>query len=261
MINIEMTKCIGCGRCVNDCVRANIKLCKGKVIFGNDCILCGHCVAVCPMEAFTIPEFDMSDVEPYDPNRFRLDPDNLLYIIKARRSIRQYAKRKIEAEKLQRIVQAGRYTATGSNKQGCRFILVQDGLPEFKKIIWDGILTAKQQSDVSSGSMLYSLLERVDSQEQDVDYLFRNAPAALFVAAESTVDAAMAAQNMELTAIAQGLGVMYNGYLAYVSDANPVARQWLDVKEKPVQICMLAGYPSVSYERTAPRKMADVRWR
>jgi nitroreductase len=39
-----------------------------------------------------------------------------------------------------------------------------------------------------------------------MDYLFRNAPAVLYVAADSAVDAALAAQNMEMAAVAQGAG-------------------------------------------------------
>ncbi len=72
--------------------------------------------------------------------------------------------------------------------------------------------------------------------------------------------AALAAQNMEMAAIAQGLGVLYNGFLVYATGMNPDARAWLDIGDKPVQVCMLAGTPRVAYKRTAPRKAADVRW-
>jgi hypothetical protein len=66
---------------------------------------------------------------------------------------------------------------------------------------------------------------------------------------------------MELAAVSQGLGVMYNGFLAFATNMNPAVRTWLDIQDKSVQVCMLAGYPRVSYARTAPRRIADVRWR
>ena len=43
------------------------------------------------------------------------------------------------------------------------------------------------------------------------DYLFRNAPAVLFIASEANIDAGLAAQNMELMGVSLGLGFLYNG--------------------------------------------------
>ena len=66
---------------------------------------------------------------------------------------------------------------------------------------------------------------------------------------------------MELSAISQGLGFLYNGYLTRATNLNIEARNWLDLKDKPIAICMLAGYPNRHYQRTAPRRLADVRWK
>ena len=68
----------------------------------------------------------------------------------------------------------------------------------------------------------------------------------------------MAAQNMELAAVAQGLGVMYNGYMVRAANMVPGAAEWLQTMGRPVSACMLAGYPAVTYLRSAPRKEADV---
>ena len=46
----------------------------------------------------------------------------------------------------------------------------------------------------------------VDAQAGLQDFLFRNAPAVAFVAAERADDAGLAAQNMELVAASLGLG-------------------------------------------------------
>jgi Fe-S-cluster-containing hydrogenase component 2 len=55
MVNIEHEKCTGCGKCVNDCVADNLILKDGKSVCSGLCILCGHCVAICPFGAMTIP--------------------------------------------------------------------------------------------------------------------------------------------------------------------------------------------------------------
>ncbi len=201
------------------------------------------------------------DVEIIDKNRAYLDSGSFLHAVKARRSIRQYADRLVERDKLEYIVQAGRYTATGSNRQECRFVVVQDGLSTFKDIIWNGVAAAKDNPGDIPEQMLPALQRFLDMRAQGTDYLFRDAPAVIYVAAESAVNAALAAQNMEMAAVSQGLGMLYNGFLVRLAAGNPAALDWLDLKDKPVQVCMLVGYPRVTYQRTAPRRAADVRWR
>ena len=89
------------------------------------------------------------------------------------------------------------------------------------------------------------------------DFLFRNAPAVVYVAAERADDAGLAAQNMELMAAAQGLGVLFNGYLCRASEELPAVRAFLESDERPLQMCLLLGRPDVSYPRTAPRMSGD----
>ncbi len=261
MVNIDINRCTGCGNCVDDCVAGNIRLENGVATCINSCILCGHCVAICPSEAVSILQYDMADIEAFDKNRFKLDPDNLLHSIKLRRSIRQYAYRPLEREKLQQIAQAGRYTATAVNRQECRFIMVQDNLTEFKALIWGGIERSLKSTSAESTGALARFKEFVDLRSTGTDYLFRDAPVVLYIAANNAVDAALAAQNMELMALSLGIGALYNGFLVYAANESPEAQAWLGTQDKPIQICMLMGYPRVSYRRSAPRKPADVSWR
>ena len=115
MVTIEKDLCIGCGKCVKDCVAHNIILKDGKAEPKRDCFLCGHCVAVCPRAAVSVPEYNMAEVEEYEKESFTMKPDTLLHAIKYRRSIRDYQDRKIEPEKIDALFQAGRYTATAKN--------------------------------------------------------------------------------------------------------------------------------------------------
>ena len=88
MVTIEKDLCIGCGKCVKDCVAHNIILKDGKAEPKRDCFLCGHCVAVCPKAAVSVPEYNMAEVEEYEKESFTMNPDTLLHAIKYRRSIR-----------------------------------------------------------------------------------------------------------------------------------------------------------------------------
>ena len=261
MTVINNEKCIGCGSCISDCVFGALKIENGKATLDGQCIKCGHCVAICPSQAVSIPEYEMSEVEDYDRNRFAIDMDNLLYTIKFRRSIRHFTEQPVEHEKLENIVQVGRYTATGVNRQSCRFVVVQDSLKELKTAIWNGIDEALKQPDSFKEDDLKSLQRLSNWRTKNIDFLFRNAPVAIYIAADSVVDAALAAQNMELAAISQGLGVFYNGYLVWLTSMNPVATEMLDFQGKQIAVCMMVGYPNVKYQRTAPRRKADVVWK
>ena len=63
MVEINRNACTGCGQCIRDCIAKNLSLRAGKAEVSGTCILCGHCVAVCPANAVSIPEYDMADVE------------------------------------------------------------------------------------------------------------------------------------------------------------------------------------------------------
>jgi len=257
MVQINKEACIGCGKCVDDCISGCLLMDGGKAAYTGKCIHCGHCVAICPSGAVSIPEYDMADVQEYPLQDFGLDIGRLLGTIKFRRSIRHYTDQKVETEKLKNIIQAGRYTATGVNRQACRFVVVQDKLEILKSMVWIGVEQAVSTSEEAARELQRLIDLR---RKKQIDYLFRNAPTVLYIAANNVVDAGLAAQNMELAAIAQGLGVLYNGYLARSTALSKEACDWLCLDGKPLAVCMLVGYPAVDYRRTAPRKKADAIW-
>ena len=63
VINIDKEKCIGCGMCEKDCIAHNIVVENHKAgVLSNDCIMCGHCAAVCPKEAVAISGYDTQPI-------------------------------------------------------------------------------------------------------------------------------------------------------------------------------------------------------
>lgn len=263
MIKIDESLCIGCGKCVKDCIAQRIKLENQKAHVTGECILCGHCVAVCPCNAVSIPDYDMDDVESYKKEDLSLVPEVLLHTIKFRRSIRDYMQKPVEQEKLDNILQAGRYTATAKNNQDCHFVFVQKELDVLKHMVWGYIdqFTNQKTKEIPREMLVYLSFNRRRISNPADDYLFRNAPVVVFVTSEWLLDAGLAAQNMELMAVSQGLGVLYNGYLANIADVNEELKAWLGITGKTIKACMLLGYPNVKYTRTAPRKEANVIWK
>ena len=262
MVVIDEKKCIGCGLCAADCIAQNIVI-EEKARVKQDCFQCGHCVAVCPQGAVSIPEYDMADVEEYDADSFTLQPEAVLHSIKFRRSIRNYKPEAVPEDVLRTLAEAGRYTATAKNSQSNGFVFVQNEMAELKDRVWQFIddIAHKDIREIDKAFLPYLVFNQRRKKDAGDDYLFRNAPVVLYVVSDSALDAGLAAQNMEMMGVSLGLGMLYNGYLARVSDANEELKQWLGIGDRTIRACMLLGYPAVHYARTAPRKTADVIWK
>lgn len=262
MVVIDEKKCIGCGLCAADCIAQNIVI-EEKACVKQDCFQCGHCVAVCPKGAVSIPEYDMADVEEYDADSFTLEPEAVLHSIKFRRSIRNYKPEAVPEDVLRTLAEAGRYTATAKNSQSNGFVFVQKEMAELKDRVWQFIddIAHKDIREIDKAFLPYLVFNQRRKKDAGDDYLFRNAPVVLYVVSDSALDAGLAAQNMEMMGVSLGLGMLYNGYLARVSDANEELKQWLGIGDRTIRACMLLGYPAVHYARTAPRKTADVIWK
>ncbi|MFR1639208.1 MAG: nitroreductase family protein [Eggerthellaceae bacterium] len=254
LIEIDERYCVGCGRCVDDCVGANLALEDGIARVKGRCILCGHCVAVCPTGAVSIPSYDMEDVEICVPASAAIDPRTMLGVIKSRRSVRNYLPNAIGQDALRLVLDAGRYTATAKNAQGCRFIVVQDELDELKRLVWGGIEDALALSgaDKPRWATLYEpFLNGVQAGQQD--FLFRNAPAVAFVAASAGRRAGRAEHG------ARG-GIARQSCSTATCAARPRSFPPEGVPRSGGQAAadMHAAGPSRRlYRRTAPRRAGD----
>ena len=260
MIAIDFERCTGCGACVSDCISRVLSIQNEKACVSGECLQCGHCVAICPHGAPSIPNY--SDVcVPFNENYFALSTENLLNTIKFRRSVRQYIEEPVSYEHLHLLMDAAAHTPTAKNTQSCRFVFIQDSLPAFKDMVWGNLESAySAQKDLPIPRESVKTFLGLRSADQPLDYLFRNAPAVLCIQAPDPVDAGLAASAIELVGSTLGIGVLYNGYLRRCIAAMPDVQTYLDMdlEEKPLVVCMLLGYSAVNYYRTAPRRNPSV---
>jgi len=272
MIIINEKKCIGCGSCVRDCFPNDLLLKNGKAVARNTtCIECGHCIAICPVDAVSLSNYDMAEVKAYDADHFDLSSEKLLNAIKFRRSVRQFKDQPIEKEKLEQIIEAGRFTPTASNRQPVSYIVVQEGLNQLTALALES-LSQMGSAILNNSENTTPILTFYAKRwiQMYADYLenpqvptglFFNASAVILVVSDSPVDAALAASSMELMTHAEDLGMFYSGFFVRAAKGNPKIKKYLDIPPlKEVVTCLVMGYPEVEYQRTVPRKKATISW-
>ena len=273
MMKVDIEKCIGCGECIKDCFIEDIKMVDSKAKINNvACIKCGHCIAVCPKDAVSTDEYNMEDVKAYNKEEFSIDADNLLNFIKFRRTIRQFKNREVEEEKLLKIIEAGRFTQTGSNLQDVSYTVVREGMEELKALTFETLkqrgehilanLTPETIGFKRYAKMWLKMYEEYKENPDLNDKIFFNAPAVIIVTANSDISGGLASSNMELMTNALGLGTFFSGFFVVAAGANEKISEFIGVKEgKKIVSCMIIGYPNVKYLRAVPRKEADICWK
>lgn len=268
MIQIDKEKCINCGLCVKDCIASNIEIVNDQTSVKREtCLLCGHCIAICPQNAVTMGDYPMEDVKEYNKQGFDIDPEQLLNSIKYRRSIRQFKNKPVEEEKILKMIEAGRFTATGSNKQDIIYIVVSEKLPELRRLALEKLsetftlMAEKNPGLLSLAQKWTDMLESDKELSGKKDELFYNAPTVLLLVSDSPVDAALAASNMELMAVAQGLGMFYCGFFARAAQGDTKIKNLLGLGDtQEIRVCLVLGHPDVTYLRTVPRKAPEISW-
>ena len=251
VVMIQEESCIGCGLCVKDCPGNCLYLEDGKAhVRESGCIECGHCYAVCLKNAVRMEGYACRE-EPVTSMQ-EIDSETLLAAMKSRRTIRQFSEQTVESEKIKKILEAGRYSPTGGNSQSVEFTILGGRQKAAEAICTD--LFRKGRELLSPFAPSLRQMDITDS------FFFKGAPLVIVVSARSSVDASLASAYMELMAESLGLGVLYSGFFILCTKASGKLRKLLKLpKGQRAITCMVIGYPSIKYQRIAPRKEKKAR--
>jgi nitroreductase/NAD-dependent dihydropyrimidine dehydrogenase PreA subunit len=278
---IDHEQCTLCGLCVTTCVRRILHEQDGKIICAdpNGCIVCGHCKAVCPVDAPQIPQNRAQEFLPVPAKKDYPTPDDLLNFFRARRSIRIYDTKAVTREQIENIIQAGRFAPTGGNRQHMEYVVIStperiaqirvmimeilkdkaNGTTQTKELASDRSILTKQY--FQTWQDIYRL------HREGVDKLFYDAPVvivshfALLGEVSEFVDAGLANMQMILMAESLGLGTCFNGFLAIAAENSPVLKKAMGIPlDHFVPIAFTVGYPGIKYQRLVSRRLAKVTW-
>ncbi|MGA2574058.1 MAG: nitroreductase family protein [Candidatus Methanomethylicaceae archaeon] len=172
--------------------------------------------------------------------------------IKSRRSVRAYKDEPVPREKIESILEAGVWAATGMGKQPWRFIIIED-----KSII-------KFVSDETKKTVIKAMPAFAKRFETEQDIICYNAPVLIFICSEVDPnfsklyleDCVLAAQNMFLKAHELGLGACYMGWIDVLNRINPESIKKAGVPEGyEMKVPLILGYPKSQQglgKRSAP---------
>jgi nitroreductase len=213
----------------------------------------------------------MSEAVDIEKMQSGITPEALLKLIKTRRTIRHFKPDKVERQKIDMILEAGRFSPTGSNRQDVAYYVIENNMYRLREIIINK-LVALGQDIVTNGPKVYPLRyaerwfqmgELLKRDSDGYDPLFFHAPLVILLAgdASSPINATIAASNMELMVYTQGLGMLYSGFTRIGAQDNPELDEFLGLNDNTkIAACLVIGYPDVRYLRTAPRNKPDVHY-
>ncbi len=153
---------------------------------------------------------------------------NTLEAIKTRRSTRKFKAQPVELEKLQTIVDAGRFGPTGGNAQSNHFFVISDAvvIAKLKELVQTAFAKMELRDD------LYKSLKNSIMLSQKGNYSFSyNAPVLIVVAnkkdyGNNMADVACAVENMMLAANELDLGSCYINQLKWLNE-DPTLLEYL----------------------------------
>jgi len=285
--NIILQKCTGCKLCIEVCPSFVLEMRddKASVVRGEWCIGCGHCGAVCPVEAVLHEATSYGKIIPPGPSA-AISPESLQLMIRERRSVRIYGKEEVTEESLKKIFDAGRYAPTGTNSQNVNYIVLRspDQIEKLRKMTirfyekifsWVRSRVGRQLLALMEGRTIVESLQeslpKVDHakklMEQGQDRLFFHAPALILAHAESwdtcsAFNCSVALYNCSLMAHTLGIGCCFNGYLVSAVNKDRDIKRWLGIpKDHRCYAAMTLGHQKVQYQRLGERRPPEVAWR
>lgn len=266
-IRVNAEICCHDGICVSDCPMGLLEMKNGIPAFKEgaekDCVVCGHCMSVCPNAALSLNKQNPHDCVSF---RKKFNYEDTLQFLGGRRSIRRYRDQKVEKKDMEYLFNLGRTAPTAKNTQRIEWIVYNS--PEQVKAI-AGMTVELFRTLIKNNNPLaaaYGLERHVKAWEKGEDAILRGAPALLIAHTPTaygmgTVDSTIALTYMDLAAPSLGLGCCWAGILMLgVNQSEDLARKLHIPENHSLRGALMLGYPKNKYFRIPPRNAPKILW-
>ncbi|MBU3091997.1 nitroreductase family protein [Clostridium sp. CF011] len=261
-ITVNEKKCIKCEQCIVECPAYVLKMGeKGpEEVANTTCIACGHCVAICQMEAIDNKKTPLA--QQVDAKDFaKLNAEQAEHFLRSRRSIRNYQDKSVSREKLTKLVDIARLAPTGSNSQGISFVVVED-----KQLVKKAAeLTIRMIEKSPLKDALKGLISTY--REDGIDSILRGAPNLIITTADKgfsngRANSISCLTYLELFAPSLGLGTCWAGFFEYCASikGSPMLKLFNIPEGKTITAAVMVGYPKYSYKKLVDRNSLEVTY-
>lgn len=283
---ISSELCTRCGQCVEFCAPALLQMgeARAEATGPGPCYDCGHCIAVCPEGAISLPGADASqfiDLLPPDEAATAQQVEDLM---RRRRSMRRYTDEQVPEETIGQLIRIGTLAPSGMNEQAWHFTVVRD--PERLRLIREQTLNTIEKLLTMLGNRLTRSMMRmalgaetakllvesepvlrrlVQSHASGKDCILWGAPTLIIVHSPRNDDIVAesshyAVANMMAMATAMGLGTCLIGFVTEVAKRDPKLKEYLEAPmEHTVDAAMVVGYPEGGFLRSTHRREPPIK--
>ncbi|MGV9204377.1 MAG: nitroreductase family protein, partial [Promethearchaeia archaeon] len=251
------------------------------------CIMCGHCVGICPTDAVIYESDDpFEEFEGVKDQSKICSYETLMHLIRSRRSIRQYKDKDVKEEDIKSVLNAMRYAPSSRNAQEWKYVVVQDKelidrmknetiqmLKLLKKLLKYGkylkfLLPKKFKMMIEDPTREDSLDRDLKKLEEGEDHIFYEAPVVIVMYSSVYGSEVMAGNDGGIAfshgmhaAQTKGLGTCWIGFAQEALNRSDDLKEDLNIdKEMSIIGVMILGYPAVEYQKVPPREPLDIQW-
>ena len=256
---IDKEKCIHCEQCVNDCITHCLKMNKEENIpvfrkGGEErCIKCQHCFAICPTGALTLFGKNPENSENID---FNVNSDELLKLIKSRRSYRKYRQENLDEDRMNKLKDMLNWVPTGVNNHRLHFSFVDnmEVMNDFRNKVNTKLVKLLNKTPFKGIKKKFSRYINAILSGEDV--IFRNAPHMIVVSTPlnapcKDIDPIIALSYFELYAQSMGVATLWCGLAEACLKLFPEMSEYLEIPENyKASYVMLFGLSDKKYHRT-----------
>ena len=276
-LKINDSRCIRCQRCVKICLAGIFYEDNGRICTRNEssCIFFFFFVAVCPKEAIEHDAFPNGSVQPFSLADLP-SPEQLMLLIKSRRSNRAFSGKEIPEESFRMIMAAAAAAPTAQNSRDVHFVLVRkpETLRAVTEYTLDSFMKVVRLLDNRFMRMLlgrklagvYKLIPKFKEMYRrfhagEGDMILRDAKAVLFIYSSEksrfgAADCNLAYQNASLMAESLGVAQFYTGFVLAALERDKKGRlnSIMGLRNVKIHEGMAMAVPLFRFEKYVDRE-------
>lgn len=260
-IIIDSDKCKKDGLCIEECPFNFFTATESGIPtpangYENDCMNCGHCIAICPGDAITLNGHTSADCDKIGKDT-PVSRKQIEQLLQTRRSIRNFKDIPVEKKTIEDLINLSRWAPTAKNRQPVNWLAVRDRetIHKYSAHVIDWFKQA---------GIFPSLVEAFLTGE---DMVLHDAPCLLIAHASAkelspVIDCSIAVASIETAVPSFGLGACWAGFfMAGAKNYKPLMEELNLPENHEVQAALMLGVPKHNYKRIPPRMPAKIEWR